>query len=231
MVYATIYHHVRQVYGFSKWYQALNKRPDKISDFFLYALAVVPFAAYHFRSGVVSSYYSDEDLFMFPDLNILKAFIILYAMIVAGWIIYERRTWKNGKKEINRIMSVGFPALIYGYCFLAGQTLSQVLFPLLFIHGVAYVGILSQTLQRTRALHFKTFYLSLIIVAFTAAVFGLGESWIETNLIATSNPSSYFTSILVGLWLTPLFCHYYFDAFIWKRNHRESKILLGELTD
>lgn len=228
VVYATLFHHVRQVYGLSKWYQALNKRPDRISDYFLYALAILPMVAYHFRPEVPNNYYSHNDLFLFPNINVLKGLYLIYACVLASWIIYEMRIWKEGKKELNRILSVAFPALVYGYCFFVGKTVSQILFPLLFIHGVAYVGILSQTLNRTQTSRFRTFMVSLLVVVMTAVIFGLGESWMENNMISVDPSTEFWPGLLIGLWLTPLFCHYFFDALIWKRTHRESAALLGK---
>ena len=227
VVYATLFHHVRQVYGLSKWYQALNKRTDRISDYFLYALAILPMVTYHFRPEVPNNYYGLNDLFLFPDLNVVKAFYFIYACVLSSWIIYEMRNWNKGTKEINRILSVAFPSLVYGYCFFVGRSISQVLFPLLFIHGVAYFGILSQTLHRTQAKRFRNFMASLIVVIMTAVIFGLGEFWMENNIISAETSTEFWPGLLIGLWLTPLFCHYFFDALIWKRNHRESAALLG----
>lgn len=231
VVYATLFHHVRQVYGFSKWYQGLNKRQDKTSDYFLYSLCIFPMIAYHFREGVPGNYYSDTDLFLTPNNTVLKVSYIIYAGILAGWIVREMRLWKEGTREINRLLSVGFPALVYGYCFFVARTFSQVLFPLLFIHGVPYIAVLGQSLYRTRKNRFRNFSMALLIVSFTAVIFGLGESWFESNVISSADPINYLTSFLVGVWLTPLFCHYLFDAIIWKRSHRESALVMGKVSD
>jgi hypothetical protein len=229
VMYATLYHHIRQVYGFSKWYQALNKRTDKISDYLLYSLALFPVIVYHFRPGVPGSYYTDHDLFLFPNLFIQKILILIYSLIWSGWISYELRLWKSGKKEVNRILSIAIPSLIFAYCFMVGNTVTQVLFPLLFVHGIAYCGVMGQTLHRTQNRRFKSHGIALIVVLMTAVIFGLSESWYEENFvrIATDLPA-YVTAGIVGLYLTPLFSHYLFDAFIWKRNHRESSLILGK---
>lgn len=229
VVYTTLFHHIRQVYGFSKWYQALNKRADKVSDYFLYTLAIFPMIIYHFRPGVPANYYSDDDLFLFPDLFVTKVLIIIYSLIWSGWISYEFRLWKSGKKEINRILSVAIPSLIYGYCFLVGKNVTQVLFPLLFVHGIAYCGVMGQTLHRTQSKRFKSQTLALSVVLFTAVIFGLSEAWYEENFVRlVTDLPPFVTAGIVGLYLTPLYCHYLFDAFIWKRSHRESSLILGK---
>ncbi len=229
VVYTTLFHHVRQVYGFSKWYQAINKRADKISDYFLYALAIFPMIIYHFRDGVPVYYYSENDLFIFPNLMVQKVLILVYSLIWAGWISHEMKLWKQGKREVNRILAIAFPAIIYGYCFLIGKTFTQVIFPLLFIHGIAYCGVMGQTLYRTQSARFKNHALALTVVGITAVIFGLSESWYEENFVrVVTGYSSVVTACIVGLYLTPLFCHYLFDAFIWKRSHRESSLVLGK---
>jgi hypothetical protein len=158
-----------------------------------------------------------------------KILIIIYALLWSGWVMHEMRVWKQGHKEINRILSVGFPSIVYGYCFLIGSTVTQVLFPLLFIHGIAYFGVMGQTLHRTQKSRFKNSSVALIIVLVTAVIFGMSESWYEENFVRiVTADSAIVTAALVGLYLTPLFSHYLFDAYIWKRTHRESSLIVGE---
>lgn len=229
VVYSTLFHHVRQVYGFSKWYQALNKRTDKISDYFLYALAVGPIFIYHFRPDAIGNYYSSGDLFLYPDFQVYRSLLFVYSVILVGWIMYERRVWLSGRKEINRVLSVGFPAMIYAFSFFMGKTVSQILFPLLFLHGIAYCGVMGLSLQKTRGGWFSTISKSLLIVCGTAVFFGLLESWLEGGFVGENRRlKGFIPSLVVGLYLTPLYCHYLFDAMIWKRSHREAKIIYGQ---
>lgn len=82
VVYATLFHHIRQVYGVSKWYQVLNKKSDLISDKFLYLLAVFPMFAYHFRPGVPANYYSSQDLFLSSNPSLFQGLLVIYALIL-----------------------------------------------------------------------------------------------------------------------------------------------------
>lgn len=232
VVYATLYHHVRQVYGFSKWYQVLNRRTDKVSDYFLYALAALPFLIYHFRSDAMTSYYSQSDIFVYPHEGILKGLFIVYALLVLGWLSYEWSLWNKGVREVNRIVSVGFPSLIYGCCFFFGKTFTQIIFPMLFVHGIAYCAVVGQSLERTQRDRFKSFLTAFLAVAGTAVIFGLGEAWFEDNILsydfdAGMNPELLLSSLVVGIYLTPLFSHYVFDAWIWKKNHREAQAVFA----
>jgi hypothetical protein len=48
----------------------------------------------------------------------------------------------------------------------------------------------------------------------------------EENVISM-HERSLLSTVIIGLWLTPLFCHYAFDAWIWKKSHRESALVVG----
>lgn len=224
VVYSTLFHHIRQVYGFSKWYQHLNRRKDRKSDYWLYILSILPIIIYHFRQGAIGAYYSDYDLLLFPHQGLFTILRLVYAFLILGWLVYEIFLWRKGLHEGNRFLSVLFSVLVYGYCFLIGQTITQVLFPLLFIHGIAYFGVMGQTLHRTQTQRFATPSMALGVVLITAFIFGLTESWVEEDLVELiSDYPSWVRALLVGGLLTPLFCHYVFDAMIWKSTHREAK--------
>jgi hypothetical protein len=222
VVYATFYHHARQVYGFSKWYQKLNHRNDKFSDYVIYFLALFPLIIYHFRPEAIGSYYTENDLFLYPWTELRDVLLLLYLAGVFIWIIREYRLWNSGTREVNRILSIACPGVIYAYCFLVGTTITQILFPLLFLHGVAYFGVMGQSLSRTQK-RFNRKYLAIMTVLGTAVILGLSESWFEEEMVPRElGQNPLLSSLIVGISLTPLFCHYAFDAIIWRKNHREA---------
>lgn len=226
VTYATFFHHIRQSYGISKWYQVLNSRSDKTSDYFLYVLSVLPFLAYHFRSGNPEGYYSVSYVIVKPNETIFRNLSLAWCVFLFSYSLFEIKRWHEGKRELNRVCSVTIPTLCYGYCFFFGKNLSQILFPLLMLHGCSYMAILIHSLNRTQKERFKTPLVALLIVALTAMVFGLTESWIEDELLFSDLPyPRWLRSLLVGLTLSPLYCHYLFDAFIWKRSHFEASLI------
>lgn len=228
VVYATLFHHVRQVYGLSKWYQKLNGRQDKISDRFLYAFSFLPMVIYHFRPEAIARYYTDNDLFLFPDTRIKTGLLILYVLVLISWVAYEWSLTRKGIHELNRVASVGFPAGIYASCFLVGTTVTQILFPLLLLHGIAYIAIVGQSVTRTRKI-LTAPVLAFSVMILTAVTFGLGELWFEENIVDyEKGDSPILMSALVGIWLTPLFCHYAFDALIWRKDHREASLVFSK---
>lgn len=227
VVYATFFHHARQVYGFSKWYQKLNRRADKISDYAVYFLALFPLIIYHFRPEAIGNYYTENDLFLYPQEELRDVLLCLYLAGVFAWIFREYKLWQEGVKEPNRVFSLAFPGIIYAFCFLVGSTLTQILFPLLFLHGVAYFGVMGQTLSRSQR-RFRRGNVAIMTVFVTAIILGSLDSWFEENLVPRhKGESSWLASLLVGISLTPLFCHYAFDAIIWRKNHREASLVFA----
>jgi hypothetical protein len=225
VIYSTLFHHVRQFYGLSRWYQSLNKRSDPISNYFLYTLCIVPIIAFHFRPEIPENFYNAINDLRSPSLLMFKIFILLYAFILTSWIVYEIRIWKKGVHEMNRVLSIGFPGIVYGHCFLIGRTNAQVLFPLLIIHGISYFSLLGEVLQKTQKKSFRNFGKGIFVVVVTALIFGPMEAWFEQTLLPDKE-EGVLASLSIGLYFTPLFCHYVFDAFIWKRSHREASLII-----
>lgn len=222
VVYASFYHHLRQAYGFSKWYQHLNKSFRKTSDVFFYVLSCLPLVAYHFRSGVMNNYYGVNDLIMHPDPEIFRLVCGLFGAVFMAWVAWEFSLWRRGVRESNRILSIASPVLVYSYCFFVGRTFTEVIFPFTILHAVSYFGIMGQTLERTQKKRFPGFAFALLIVVLTAVVFGVSEKAVE-EFVLGKLPNQTF---IVGLYLTPLFLHYYFDSIIWRKRHREAKSFL-----
>lgn len=226
IVYATIFHNVRQFFGISKWYQRLNGVYRKASDAFLYFLCFTPFVAAHFRTDYVwNSYYSPQDVFRWPNQTIYAVIAGIYIAGLLGWLVYEARLLRSAR-EWNRLLSVAFPSLLYGVAFLFGHTASEIIFPLVVAHGVGYFALMSLALSRTQP-RFASFIKAVAVVAVTALFFGVLEGYFEDEFLDLSSRT---LAPLVALYLTPLFCHYYFDAFLWKGKHPEAKAIYSGYT-
>lgn len=232
VVYATLFHHVRQFYGFSKWYQKLNGKYSCVSDAFLYLLSLAPIVLYHFRPGASAEYYSDADLFLMPDASLFRTGLWLYGGILAGWITFElSEIYRNGFSA-NRFLSVFTPAAVYGGSFLWMDRHDAILFPLLLSHGMAYFAVMEQTLRRTRPRLFPGPTRALLAILATAILFGAGEHFLDLALFASDDayapaPGEFLRALFVGAYLTPLLSHYLFDAVIWRGHHREAKAIFA----
>jgi hypothetical protein len=221
VVYSTIFHNVRQFYGLSKWYQRLNGRYRPDSDHLLYFLCLVPVVMAHFRSDIEwSSYYARADVVFWPQPELFNFCLYVYVVVALFWLLYEARlVWQN-RDEWPRTLSVAFPAAIYGSAFLLGRTQSEILFPLVVSHGLAYLALVGLSVRRTGRPRVNS-SLALGLVFITAIIAGSLEHWGE-SWVDFSDPSMAF---FVALVLTPLYCHYLFDAFLWKRSHPEAVLI------
>jgi len=208
VVYLTVFHHVRQFYGISRWYQYLNQRPDNGSGFYLYILTLLPLLLVHFREDLQSSQFAWAQLphFENPDLEIALKLILAAAWI--GWGIFEFFRARRFGLELNRVLSVFLPAFLHYWCFTQAPTIEAMLFPLLTIHALTYFFVVDQRSGKRRA---NIFILFMAGFAGGTLVFGL-ESLSERL------PSGPLSAALVGLALTPTIWHYVIDGFIWRKT-------------
>jgi hypothetical protein len=217
IVYATLFHNIRQFYGISKWYQKLNGLMRVDSDRFLYFLSVMPMFMAHFR---VDFPYEIPGVSMYPHAGLFASFTWLYGLVICGWILFETQAFRQSR-DWNRTLSVAFPAALYGFTFLGAQTPAQILFPLVVSHGLAYIGLVSLSVERTRVVTASPVKIVFLVLV-TAVFFGGAERVFEYVWLDLANPRK---AVLAAIYLTPLFSHYVFDAFLWKRTHPESELI------
>ncbi len=230
IAYNAIFHQIRQYYGVSRWYQKLNGRFCRISNRFLYTLLVMPFVLFHFR-GIDWIYMYSEDggeLFLYPSAVLFRAGLVIYFVTLAGWLAFEARLWAQGIREPNRFLSMLVPISIYGIGFILGNSIAQVIFPILMAHGIPYMAIMDVSLRRLNPAIFTNFLKVLCLMIFTAALLSSVESY-ASNFLETLNQAYRYRetstgqAFLTALVMTPLICHFIWDAYIWKGTHREAK--------
>ncbi len=230
VVYATIYHHMTQFYGFLRWYQKLNKRISYFSGYFLFALILIPFILFHFRSLPNERYYTDQDIFFYPNPAFFKIGLFIYASVVIAWLVFEAVLIYKKHFELNRFLALLAPAFLYAYCFLVGKNSIQILLPLLLSHGIPYMAVMSLSLGRLDPKAFHKVYKAVGIIALTAVVGGVANTLYETYVITISNGYvqngiSVIETLLIGIYLVPLFCHYVFDGYLWKSKHKDARLI------
>lgn len=235
VVYATLYHHFRQYYGMLRWYERLNGRACRPSQLFLYALTVYPFLLMHVRPDERLRelfLYVRGDVFLLPSPQLWEAGLWVLAGLWCAWIAFEVSLWSNGTRELNRLLAVLCPSALACVCFLTGSNAATLILPMLVNHGVPYFAVMTLSLRRLEPRRYRSLAWTALLVVASAAAFGFGEWLYETNAIEVSN--RYLTeriggwrSLLLGLYLVPLFCHYVFDAYIWTGRHREAKKVYG----
>jgi hypothetical protein len=227
VVYATAYHQIAQVYGFLKWYEKLNKKTSAAAGRFLIALTVMPFVLFHFRQLKNFGFYTDKDFFFYSSPELFKSGLAVYFLIIAAWLVFEAGLIRKKQFESNRFLAVLTPAALYGWCFLAGGNVPQILFPLFLSHGIPYLMATDLSLKRIGRTPANPAVKTGLIILVTAVIGGVATRLYGTYLIPISNDYAHsgaglLTAVLTGLYLVPLLCHYIFDSHIWKSTHRDS---------
>jgi hypothetical protein len=231
LVYLTVYHHIRQFYGVSRWYQKLGGRFDAASGRWLYALTLTPFALFHVRPGVRISLFSGDDLLLHPQPTLYATGLAAFGLLVAAWLFREIALWRRGVREPGRLLSIAAPAGLYAACFLVARTETAILVPLLLSHGIPYFALMGLSLRRLEPARYRTALGTALLLVLTAALLGGAESWFEHSLITTQTPNyaragvSAAQALLTGLLLVPLLSHYIWDASIWRGDHRDARTI------
>jgi hypothetical protein len=226
VIYATIHHNLKQYYGVTRWYETINRHRLWWSGFFSKALMALPVIAYHFRATSVSGFYSEGDLFLSPNPTLLAITTGLYLVALTAWLGFEAYNFKQGHRETNRFLSIAFSTAIYGGAFFFGTTISEVLFPPVFGHGIGYMAMSALALQRTRKNYFGAFAKGFGVMIATAAVFGLTEHYVEGRFIEFIDyQRDLWHCAITGIYLIPLFSHFIYDMWLWKRTHWESRLV------
>lgn len=223
IIYVTLFHNMRQFLGISKWYQKLNSQYDRWSNYFLYALCILPFAVYHFRHlpRTGDMYYSGETAFFYPNYTLENYASRIYWLHVFAWLVHEGISFRK-QQEWNRLTSVAVPAVVYGTSFLLTSNEAAVIFPLVISHGASYLALNALAMERTQLIRWGKYSLAVGAVFGTALFFGSLEFIFDDF---KGDDSSTLTAGISALILTPLFCHYIYDAFLWKRSHPESSLI------
>lgn len=224
VVYFTAFHHVKQFVGVHAWYEHRNQKFRPSSRRYLLLLLTFPILLFHFRDGVSYSVYTQRDVFFFPNELAFKLGLVVYSLIWFAFALSEIRNYSRGgrKLEFNRLASVLIPATFHGVCFLMGRSLAEVAFPLLIMHGLTYIALVSHSMKglwpRAKTLSFsKVFFLILLSGGFLAVL----ESWSEDALSIfdyTSGNASVSSLVASSLLIGPTLFHYLVDGKIWRRT-------------
>lgn len=230
--YNTVFHHVRQYYGVNRWYQKLSGRPDTYSNYFLYALLYLPFLLFHFRDDVNVKYFSSQDLLNYPSAELFQIFLPIYFAVFIAWMIYELYLYTRGVREWGRLLSILMPTALSGFCFLGGKNGIEIIFPMTLAHGIAYMGLIGLSLQRTQKERYQTWKSVAAVIAGTCILLGgyhfwMEEHWVDFDWPYTHLAPTIFMALLVGAHATAVITHYIFDAYIWSGKHREAALVFS----
>lgn len=227
IIFATVFHNYRQFHGILKWEQKINGDKDPWQARFLLALLILPFALFHFRD-IDMEFVLHGAVLHFPNQIILQFGLVAYGVVLAAWVLKVLRSTFQGTSSAPVTLAVMIPSFLYGISFLVGDTIGEILYPLVVAHGFAYMGLMSLTLKRTEIPWRKEFAWWLVIIIGTAFMFGLLEAQFEDWFLPLAEKTSaadFTLAFLMGIYLTPLLSHYIYDGWLWKSNHHEAALI------
>lgn len=231
--YATAYHHIRQYFGVVKWYEKLEQSYTKLSGTFLYLLSICPAVAAHFRHNLTIEFYTKKDLLMYPNKELFNTVVFINLFLIFVYCFYEFWLWKRGRFKLNRTLAVVSPVILYSMVFYLGKNSFQILLPLMVAHGIPYFSMLGVSLKRTRSSKFPDFKSVIKAILLTSLLFGSFEFYFESEIIDFDDSYLFvrpdvIDCLLIAFYTIPLMAHYTLDAFIWKSNHREGRLVFGD---
>lgn len=223
LFYASIFHQIRQNIGISKWYSKINNvKLDKIIIKFLYLLTLLPVLIFHFRPyNQIKDifFYSPSDIFKMENLLVYDILIQIYFVLVFIYLSYEIYNLIRNKDFSRFTFNFLLITLNY-FCFIKGGSLHEVLLPPLFLHGLSYLTINYISYKRINP---KRLFIqnvkNKIFVVLIPLLIGSFLFYIDQNI---PNPDNLINNIVFSIYILPIICHHFWDAFIWKRDHPDS---------
>ncbi len=239
VLYTTVYHYVRQIQGFYRFYGQGLPLKARWEEYLFIAMILSPFIAFHFNKWEKSfSLYSENDLFFYPSETLYQLTLILILFLQTIWICRQLYHWYHRTLNKSQTLYQLSFSWFYNGLFLSGLFSPEIiLMALVTSHALPYEILITKSLIRTRPFAFmKKVKITIFIVSLTALIGGGTEFFLEAQIIDTSNsylysPLSFPKAFLCALYLTPLFCHFLADALIWRRKHPEFYLSLGLNSD
>jgi hypothetical protein len=242
VVYFTVFHNLRQGWGFVRWYEKLNNKYHN-NELLYYCFTIIPFFIFHLRDvGTSLIYYSQTDYINFDflkfntELNFLSYVIpvnntvfvlayILYGSCLLIWIAKEVSfACKNKKIEFNRIGAMLYFIFVYAYAFLYATSSMQIFTLIILSHGIPYVFVMSKFLNKKEVKRYK---IMLFILVFLGAALNLvlEDFYLEPIFNYTVVDIDFLEYLFTLIYITPILSHFVWDMYLWKKEHPDSKLI------
>jgi hypothetical protein len=229
IVYSTLFHHIRQYFGITKWYQKINNQFSKMQGYFVYILTIVPIILYHLRSDIVGYYYTEGSMFLYANSIAFMIGLGVYLLCVLWYIGFEIYRYKQGLFSLPSFLSVIGAALLYAVSAFAFTDVVLTLSFLILGHTIPYLTLMILSVERTaKKKVYANTIVAIVIIFSTALLFGGFESIVESSVYIVAFDYlvvqlGLFQSILISLFITPLMTHFAYDAIVWTRKNKDMK--------
>lgn len=224
VLYSTAYHYIKQVIGFYHLYQ--RGLPKNKGDTFLFTLLMLlPFLAFHFRPDLTQSgFYTQFDLILYPSQELYRASLLCILVLQLLFLLSAARSYLKKNFQLSSTLYILIMSWFYILLFVNPQSsLPVVLASLIISHAIPYSKLIYCSLAKTKPIKiFNQKKNILIIILITLIILGGLEAFTEKYIIDFQRHSfSLIKSFIHGLYLVPLFFHFFFDGVIWKRKHHK----------
>lgn len=224
LIYASIFHQIRQNVGISKWYSKVNNNQlNKKNIFLIYTLITLPPIIFHFRPFNEISHiflYKPNDILINSNDLIYQILLAIYLLLFLFFIVQECfLTFKN--KGYTRFLFNLVLVTTQGLSFIKGSNIYEVLLPPLFLHGLSYMTVNYFAVNKINQNLIFNFLKNKLIILLFPIIIGLLLFLFDEKIPEPS--SGIMNSIIFSLYILPIVCHHIWDAFIWKKSHPESK--------
>tara|TARA_R110002049_G_scaffold159312_1_gene324198 strand:- start:281 stop:1267 length:987 start_codon:yes stop_codon:yes gene_type:complete len=228
VLYLTVFHHIRQYYGIHRWSLAINPNKGPMATKELYAMSVLPFIGYHFRSDInYQGFFTPDDMFLFPNPEVLNLIYLLMAVAFISLIYKISIAVKDKTISIPILSTVIFPVFINIFCFLISKDFFITLLPVLAVHGMTYYHLSALAQGKLKKGFWSKPRVAVAIIVSTSILFGFLESFLTEEQIdiipSIQYQGNYLLAFGVAFVTTPAIYHYIADAFLWKRTHPDFK--------
>ena len=184
-----------------------------------------------FRPDAIDGFYAPGELWLVRSPTAFIYTQAAWGIVALLWIGLEATHWRKHPREWGRLLAIAIPGTVHFVALCYGQSVPQILFPLLVAHGGPYFALMGWSLRRTQTERFASLTKVALVLSVTALVLGGIEGGLEEfgldAIFVGQGRLPWLTAFACGLYLVPLLSHFIFDAFLWRRAYQEPAALKG----
>ena len=228
LVYMELFHYVRQNQGFMKIYAKKSNKSFNGTNWFIVLISLTSLIAIHFNPSSTKIFGDDSiRYFLNPSNEIFLGLYYTTVVLFVSWLIYELILWKKGDNNLYKFLFTLVILFLYIYCcFFTSNTMSFII-PLVFSHGIPYLGLIYHGENKLTTRPRWVNLLLLLMVVFVGSF--LVEYSVDFNKVVNGEVGTKIIYALSGgLLYMPFLFHYLTDGWIWTSKNKYAVKILKE---
>ena len=235
LVYATVFHYMRQNYGIIRWYERLSGKARKLSEWHFYLLVILPIVTFHFSSLDSFGMFSDSDIPLHADERVYFVGLFLSFAALFAWCLREFAAIRRGDIVWSASLSI-FGTVLPFYALELFPKHNSIILPILLAsHGIPYFAVFVLSMKRVGPLKQYGWPLLAMLVVGSSFALAIVSQEIDLRYVSLTEDvfhgmSSTYAFLLAAVF-TPVLSHYFWDAIIWRGSREEARVVVlgGEL--